>query len=364
MSYAFVSHGSACEALRTHGAAGQAWPETSRMLPHRGSCIRLQREMAQLERTVDFRSLGIISEPIDILVPSSSVRSRGKRATTHSWLTAIPAHAMRRVHENVIVSGPEFVILQMAHRHIMHIPVYDKMVDKHLEDRELLRRYGIDDNIPAEDLLGWEHVRHLVSLARLAMEFAGTYRLSTPMTETAYKQPRLMTIQSALDFVDMSRNQNDGPRARRALSLAADGSRSPMETALFLMLTLPIEMGGYGIAKPVLNKPVPVQLDKDDLIPDLLWEEHGLVVEYQSDEFHESKGRDRTDHDIMRANELRAEGYQVLEATPGIVCDPSRMEMLANQVARLLGTRLPSLDEAQMQLRRHLHGELFLNTGY
>lgn len=155
------------------------------MLPHRGGCIRLQRDLAKLEQSVDLRELGIVSKPIDILVPSPSVRSRSKQARTHSWLSMIPPGSMRRVHKNVIVSTPEFVILQLAHRHIRHIPLLDKCVDQYLVEKELLASHGIDAEAPFEDFLGWECIRHLVHVAQVAMEFTGTYRLPTPKTPTA-----------------------------------------------------------------------------------------------------------------------------------------------------------------------------------
>ena len=360
MSYAFISHASACEALRISGLVGIPWPETTRMLPHRGGCVRLQREMANLAKSVNLKNLGIVSTPVDILVPSPSVRSRGKQARTHSWLTTIPAEAMRRVHENILVSTPEFIILQLAHRHVRRIPLYDKMIDQHLADKELLNHYGIDEDVLPEDLLSWEHIRHIVDVARIAMEFSGTYRLSTPVTATAYDQPRLMSIASARAFLDASSERNDAPRAKRALDFASDGSASPMETALFLMLTLPEEMGGYGLLKPVINKAVPVQLNGENLTPDLLWEENSLVIEYDSAEFHSEQGRDKTDQDIMRANALRAAGYQVLEATPGIVCDYVRMDLLASQIAQLLNRSIPDPDLVLKGLRRRLHGLLFL----
>ncbi|RVU96891.1 hypothetical protein EII22_09235 [Coriobacteriales bacterium OH1046] len=362
MPYAFISHASACEALRINGLAGEPWPSRSRMLPHRGSCIRLQRDIAQLARTVDLKALGIISQPIDILVPSSSVRSRGKRACTHSWATMIPPASMLRMHKSVIVSTPEFTILQLAHRHVRRIPVYDKMIDRHLAEKELLAQHGIDAPAPVEDLLEWEHMRHIVSIAQTAMEFAGTYRLATPATDVAYKMPQLMTIESALALLDSSYERNDSPRARRALCLAANGSASPMETALFLMLTLPVEMGGFGMPRPELNRSVPVRLGDENLAPDILWREKKLVIEYESEEFHAGLGRDKTDRDIMRANELRSSGYQVLEATPGIACQLPRAKMLVEQVARLLGVVLPMPDDNQRRMRERLHRELFLGN--
>lgn len=361
MSYAFVSHLSACEALRARGLAGTPWPAENRYLPRRGDCIRLQRDFAQLAKEVDLEGLGIVSTPVDVLIPSSLMRSRGMWARTHGWVSSIPSHAMRRVDERVLVSSPEFVILQLAHAHIRRDPLLDEMIDRHVEERDELARFGIEAEAPYEDLIGWEHTRHLVGVIQVAMEFAGTYRLSTPNGATRYNEPQLMTIESALGFLDAVGTGNDTRRTQRALGLAADGSASPMETALFLLLTLPVDMGGFGLPVPVLNRAIPVRLGDEDLTPDLLWRSQRLVIEYQSDEFHAGKGRDKTDQDVMRANAMRAAGYQVLEVTPGILRQPSRVKALAEQVATLLGVTLDEADDDRRRVRTRLHHMLLGN---
>ncbi|MBQ6491954.1 MAG: hypothetical protein IJI88_06725 [Atopobiaceae bacterium] len=362
MPYAFISHQSACEALRLKGVVGVEWPRESRNLPWSGECIRLQRDLKRLAESTDLVALGLVSRPIDVLVPTSLMRTRGKWARTHGWAFPLPRGSMRRVASNVAISTPEFVVLQLAHRHVMRRAAVDRSVDDYLARREALSEMGIDAEPPLEDLVTWERCRHLVAVARVAMEFAGTYRLPAPHEGTRYKQPRLSSIQAMLEFLDGGDARRLGVladviRARDALALAADNSASPMETVLFLLLTLPVEMGGFGLPRPVLNKTVGVD-GKDGLTPDLLWEDAGLAIEYESLEFHAGAGRDRTDHDVMRENELVTAGYCVLVAVPGVVLDLSRLTRLAEQIALLLGVRLTEPAPDQLMLRERLHSEL------
>lgn len=362
MPYVFVSHQSACEALRLRGLTGDEWPPKSRNLPWTGECVRLQRDLRRLAKATDLNALGIVSRPIDILVPTSLMRTRGKWARTHGWALPLPAGSMRRVAPSVVISSPEFVILQLAHRHIMHQAANDRAMDALLAERDALLELGIDEMPPFEDPVAWERLLHLVGVARVAMELAGTYRLPTPLGDTRYKQPTLASIGSMVTFLDReefarSEIAADVARARMALGLAADHSASPMETALFLLLTLPVGLGGFGLPRPVLNEPVSGG-EGDGLRPDMLWAEAGVVLEYDSLEFHAGAGRDRTDHDIMRENELVTAGYRVFVATPGIVMDLGRVTKLAEQIAQALNLSLAQPAPSELRLRERLHREL------
>ena len=131
-----------------------------------------------------------------------------------------------------------------------------------------------------------------------------------------------------------------------------------METSVALMLSMPVERGGYGLPKPQLNK-TPERFGEHVVEADLLWEDAKLVVEYDSKEFHAAKGADKIDADIMRANAMRAVGYTVLEVTPGIAMDPYRFDTLARQIAGLLSVELAPVDHTGVFLRSMLHAELF-----
>lgn len=366
MPYVFLSHQSACEVLRKRGTDGSRWPDEGRLLPIWGDCVAGQRQMAALEKDVDLVSFGAVSRPLDVLVPTSGYRTRGKRARTHVWSGAVPTGSMIRVHPRVLVSGPEFTLLQLSHVHNMHWPQYEAVVDRYWEEREMLERYGYEGKAVMEKPLLWEPVRSLVGIVRLAMEFAGTYRLgATTEEEATYGRPSLMTIESAATFAEGVNRHRASGQMLRALDLALPNSWSPRETDLALMLTLPVELGGYGLARPQLNVMLDAPSTWSDLMgerkitPDMLWENERLVVEYDGHRSHRDAGVSKTDRDIMRANTLRAMGYTVLEVTYGTVETLARMDSLAGQVAACLRSSLPKADEDALMVRRHLFDELF-----
>jgi hypothetical protein len=153
-------------------------------------------------------------------------------------------------------------------------------------------------------------------------------------------------------------------RVNGALDLAFEHSASPMETALALMLTLPCEYGGYGLPRPELNASLPVGAyadlwDGGPLItPDLLWRDTRLVVEYDSDEEHASRGGRKAGDDAVRANVLVAMGYRVLRVTTSNVRSLVAVDRAARQVAACLAITLDEAD-AVTQIRRHkLHALL------
>lgn len=117
--YAFVCSQSAVDAIRSLSARGAwggdpAWPESPRALPLWGDCVCSQRSFAEFTRENDPSVLEGLFPPVDLLVPSSRFRSSGKSAKFHVWSREIPAGACRRLSERLVISGPEFAIVQLA----------------------------------------------------------------------------------------------------------------------------------------------------------------------------------------------------------------------------------------------------------
>ncbi len=99
--------------------------------------------------------------------------------------------------------------------------------------------------------------------------------------------------------------------AKRALSLAQCGSRSPPETRLRLMWVVEL-----GFPTPLVNRPV-FSLDARLLgIPDILDDEAGTVLEYDGDEH-----RDLSQHTADNAREELFEDHGL------IVCRAGRLDM-------------------------------------
>lgn len=365
MAYVFISHHSACEALRTRGLEHPLWPSHPRSLPLWGDCIATQRGLAQFIKENDLAKLGIVTRPIDILVPNKQYRHKGKVARTHPWSGTIPSQSMLRMESNVVVSGPEFVLLQLANVRLDVFESHERSLDRFHEDRDAYNLLGIADPPPFEDFRAWDRIAAAVRLALIAMEFMGSYRL--PLHENGKPQygcEQLTDLKRTRKYLESIpadhgyRRTTAFRQLRLALPLVLERAASPMETRVALMLTAPIEMGGYGLPKPKLNAH-PRRADNREVRADMLWEDASLAVEYDSDEFHGSAGVDKTNADIERANALRSAGYTVFEITPGIVLDPRRMANFANQLARALGIVLVGLDHELRFRRDMLHRTLF-----
>ena len=362
--YAFLSHASACDALRSLGNNASdypRWPNQPRKLPRYGDCVSTQRAFAAFARKTDLQAYGMGNDPVHLLVPSASSRSRGKSATFHVWSRELPAHSLYRLSDTLFASAPELVLLQMAAQNYRSERLIDEKKKKNKAERELLKSIGSDDDPVYDDPFSWERKARLVSMALVATEFAGCYRLPTASHDTQYRLSPLATLENQHAFLGVNRSLYGVSRIREALELAFDRSASPMESALALMLSLPVEFGGFGLPKPELNKKVPTMQFESMwdggpyITPDLLWEDHKIAVEYESDQFHTRLGAGKADSDAVRANVLTAMGYKVFRATWGTArAIPATMH-LARQVAQAMSAEVTDPSEVEAIRRQELH---------
>lgn len=203
----------------------------------------------------------------------------------------------------------------------------------------------------------------MVEAAVLACEFAGRYRLLRAGGGVDYDAHPVMTLASLAEVLDTlgSRGYSQAVhRAQKVRKLAFDGSASPMETSLALLLTLPLEFGGFGLPRPQLNAPIDVSVPGGQMTvtPDFLWGEQRVALEYDSDEFHANKGREQAGRDALRANALLAGGHHVFRATTQMVRTLEGVTLLAGQLAAALGVDLVELTEVEGLRRRRLFAEL------
>ena len=365
--YAFLSHSSACDALRALGAQASdlpRWPSQPRKLPRYGDCVSTQRAFNEYAREVDLQAYGMGNNPVHLLVPSASSRSRGKSATFHVWSRELPARSLYRLSDTLFASTPELVLLQMAAQNYKPERLIEDFVKKNEAEREILKRIGSDGDLVYDDPFSWERKMRLVSMAIVATEFAGHYRLPTALHDTQYRIDPLVTLESQYAYIGANPSLYGVSRIRKALELAFDRSASPMESALALLLSLPVEFGGFGLPKPELNKRVPTKQfesmwDGGSFItPDLQWEDYMVAVEYESDEFHGRLGAAKADSDAVRANVLTAMGYAVFRATKGTAKSVAHTMHLARQVAQALGRGLADPSELEAMRRQKLHSLL------
>jgi len=269
-----------------------------------------------------------LSKPLHVLVGSKNARKASKSLYCHITLAEIPDGSFVRMPSGLIVSSPELCFLQMA--------------------SEL----------------------SFIDLIRLGYEFCGSYRLDkgSDPDKGFRSDPPLTSVKKLSSYAAKAVNLKGCKNARRAINFVADGSASPMETVLAMLLTLPYRLGGYGFPKPMLNYRIDVPFgayesnndfpalvtitsagtittksfsasaDISKYYCDLYWPEKKVAVEYDSDAFH--TGSDRIAKDAIRRNALTSAGVTVITVSRSQITTAALLRNLAEDLSKLLGKRL------------------------
>ena len=256
-------------------------------------------------------------EAVHLVVGTGVARRHTPGLNCHTWGRREQAWPVVDLGNGVFVSSPEFLFLQMA---------------------------NVLDDLP---------------LTFLACELCGLYGFKDD--RLTFRQP-LTTIAQIEAFLDRRAGARGHERATRALKYAVERSRSPMETALALRLTLPRRRGGYGLEKPLLNYglAVPGEFASTGealtISPDLCWPEHRLAVEYESDQHH--SGEPSVARDSRRRLLLDGLGYAVITVTNAQTKGVREFDVLAHAIARKLGKRFRDERAEELGRRFQLAKEL------
>lgn len=261
-------------------------------------------------------------EPLEVLVKSASQRSRSRAVRARVWGGKIADRAFRKVDDELYVSSPEFVFLQMAT--VLAIP----------------------------------------QLAALGMELCGTYRREVRVSAlgtgedawvTVYQQFPLTTPRRIRGFLARMKGAPGQSRALAALRYVLPDSASPMETAILLLLCLPRRLGGYALPLPVFNPPITFSRAgrrhtlRNSAKPDLYWKKAKLDLEYDSDEFHSTE---KLAISSMRRKALERMGVEVIGLTKDEVESVELFHATALRIARCLGKEIRAEDENRFASRR------------
>lgn len=334
------------------------------MLPMDGSCVSNQRGFKELGKHVDLASYGIVSRPVDLLVPVRTMRSQGKGANFHVWGRPLAPGSFIRLSPNLFVSSPELLVVQLVSSQAKLEEMLDAFADGVRSQKDALGSLGIDEMPVVDAPTEWESIRRLIAATVVACEFAGSYRLDTMRGNVRYHAPRLLETGSLRRMAEDPSARFVAKRVDAVAEFAFDGSASPMETSLALMLTLPLEFGGFCLPKPQLNVSVDIPgewgdlSDRNQVTPDMLWPGQRVALEYDSAEFHSGGAARQADEDARRSNLLVMLGFRVLRVTPGMVRTLPELGRLARQLARCLGVELAQPSEVELLRRERLFAEL------
>lgn len=278
--------------------------------------------------------LGSFPEPLHLLVPSREDKRAAQTVHLHCWRCAPPAGAFVPVDTcewaygsamyHIVMSSPEFTFLQMA----------QVMDDYELIELgyELCGVYAKDDN------------------AELGL-----------VTRQAVTTPRRLTT-----FVERAEGMPGIKRARRAAARVLANSRSPKESQISMLATLPRLKGGFGLAAPLLN--FEIKLDTNvahvaqvqKVVPDLYWPDINTVLEYDSRDRHD--GYEAVEHDARKRTAYRLLGLDVITLTKSQFEDLPTVTALFEDLAARMRIQRAKPSEQQLQRRVELHAQLVFGS--
>ena len=203
-----------------------------------------------------------------------------------------------------------------------------------------------------------------IEALQLGMEFCGTYALRPDgLEDRAMRDYQLTNVMSLRRKTRAWKDLHGLVQARKAAQYLADGSASPMETVVYLLLCLPQQYGGFNIERPEINVELPLEeegrliLRQEKVKPDFLWRNHTFIVEYDGEYHNDPRQRIR---DEKRRMLLESMGYTVITVKKQHVYDPLAFEGFAKLVAERCGKRLRPLTLKQRYARENLR-EALLN---
>lgn len=323
-----LTYTSALEALRLPECPGlmAEWDERTDYLPERlPSRDEIERALA------DCPPLQALSRPIHLLVSSDCTSHSSRLVTRHVTRFSHPRDAFVRIAENVCVTSPELLPLQMA------------KVATELDE------------------------------ALLMCELCGTYAIAEHAEGGMLQRHAPLTTRGGIEsLLSRMRGCHGTGKVRAALPLVSVDSGSPYESKLALRLRGAPEIGGYGLDVVSLNEELDLEaigrefdakrVRKPDILilappstgPDPSMPFRGVAVDY--------KGRVHDDpvvaeRDDTRRNELLAHGIKPYEIRKAHYDDIAYMDDIVAKIRRDL--RLPADDLAFGRARREaLHDAL------
>lgn len=267
------------------------------------------------------RAAGLVASPefpLHVLVSSPGERMRLPGVCPHVWSAPLPKGALVSLTPRVFLASPSFCLQNIAAR--------------------------------------GNEIRATVA----AMEICGGYgRAPGTLGGTCMRRP----LQELDDLRDHFEHEHGygARRARQALAHVVPGSRSPMETVVVLLFTLPVSLGGCGLPAPALNVRLEIPPDlqaalgKPYVVVDLCWFDQRIILEYDSYIWHSSARA--VDSDSTRNEGLRDLGWMVRSVTAGMLANDAMRRQLVSKVMERFSMLLPpgeAFDRLQGDLVRTL----------
>lgn len=154
----------------------------------------------------------------------------------------------------------------------------------------------------------------------------------------------ITTKQKIKAFLANTPGHNGHKKALRAVKYVENGSASIMESIVYMILTLPCALGGYGLGGAVFNHEIKlksearVRLGQNRCYTDLYYKQMKLAVEYDSFAHHSSPAEQRKD--VIRSAILERLGIDVMHLSAVQLYDRDACRDFAYNLAARLGKRI------------------------
>jgi len=282
----------------------------------------------ELDTTAQFW-LERVSRPIHAFVPEHGMLTTTKQLVTHVFSQRIPYGAFLDLGHGIRICTPQYAFLRFGSK--------CDFVDLVKLGLELCGTYS-----------GWK------------LSPGGAHSLRAENQECTFDIPQALQARHLRQFLERMAGAHGAAAARRAAAFVLDGSASPMESAVYLLLCLPKRLGGYGLPKPQLNPKLtitnPSGTETIERYPDLFWKGPNIDIEYNSDRDH--SGEWSRYRDSRREVELTVAEVRVLPLTRNQLMDADGFDEFANGLRRMLGIQKRPEDPRwrwrRDELRRYL----------
>lgn len=253
--------------------------------------------------------------PLDLVSAERERHQSSRRYKRHLWTRPVPPGALSQIGPDEYIFTPVYCLMQVA---AGVAKSYKGQVDERF---------------------------YVVIVAQLGCELCGQYSVVDCPDGFVFRVPLASTgeISVAIDTMKGLRGLGN---LKRAFPWIIDNTRSPKETDLFLLLCLPPELGGFGLPRPLSNFDLDVSSVTYGFFArwntcnvDFFWPQAKLVVEYDSQQFHE--GDEKVKRDRLRAEALEKLGYTVVTITHDDLYSVHRLRDKACEIADALGAELP-----------------------
>ena len=201
-------------------------------------------------------------------------------------------------------------------------------------------------------------------LERLLYELCGTFSVDPrPGRHALITRPPLLDIESCYSFLDSLPGVRGTRLFRAALAETIEGSASPPESEMAIILGSSSSIGACHVEGAVMNKRIDLPSFLQPVFeaaffkPDLYWEKGRVAVEYDSNAYH--CGEEKIRQDGRRADALRQMGITLYSVHPWELRDRHFMNALARRIARRTGSRFRPRGKRFDELQTRLFRELF-----